>query len=87
MALATYVNTTPAGNTQPPNDDSEEYMDPTPVGAPTEPSNDSKPPFSDITEDSPKTNKAGMEESRRAILPPQAAVGTIPKQRLVTCDW
>ena len=39
-----------------------------PVGAPTEPSNDAKPPFLDITEDSPKNNKAGMEEHRRGDL-------------------
>ena len=43
-------------------------MDTTQVGAPTEPSNDVKPPFLDITEDSPKNNKAGMEEHRRGDL-------------------
>ena len=79
MALATYVNTTPADDTEPRNDDSldllrqlqimgEQYMDTTQVGAPTEPSNDAKPPFLDITEDSPKTNNACMEESRTGNL-------------------
>ena len=37
MTLATYVNNKPTGNTEPPNDDSEQYMETTPVGAPTEP--------------------------------------------------
>ncbi|WOH12461.1 hypothetical protein DCAR_0831965 [Daucus carota subsp. sativus] len=87
-------NTTPLGDTDPANDDAEQYMDTTPVGS-TEPRHDAEPPFSDITDNASGTENTefrggvNLENTETnlppAILTPQPPVNTIPKKPRRPC--